>query len=178
MAHTSHANHANHVNYSDPNTGAPISLTWAEWSGDTMPEDLIQETEAKIKELRDKIDFLHEKKGPWTDGDGPNLGQYDAWSYIPDNPIIDLSPVNDASFDGQISEAQYDALRDSLNILYVYITGSTDVKPGNGSNSGLPDRAAGDKVYKTDFENIKIKIDDLAEYDASANHQSHHNHAR
>ena len=189
-SHSSHANHSNstphsnngishsntvphsdngiaHYNVSNPtDTGAPVTLTWNEWVGDTVNEK-VSDSIAQIEEIREKLEWLQVNKGAdtkWVDA---------PLYFVPDNPAIDVSGAATATFGAnqKVDDNQYDALKDSLDILRTKIV---------GANSSLPVIDGGAKMTKANIQNLKIAVDDLAEYDASAshaNHSSHGNHA-
>ena len=198
-SHSSHASHGNHINKynlvdynapwddgshtevwnADRDPGAPgtsytishqAPFTWANWpSGDEIDEDYVADTEAKIKELRDKVAVLANWKTGATVNTYPNHGGHAA-NFPPEalNTTVNEGKMADTTFDegDLIDDNQYDGLVGVLDQISVAITGSA---------SGLPAKNVGDTLLEADIEAIKTKIDELAAYDAKALHANHYN---
>jgi hypothetical protein len=149
-----YTNYTNHINYTNPNSGVPISLNWNNWTADDMNATYIQESIDAIKELRNKIDNLSGIKSQNT--------------FNPSQLSPSTGPVNDNEFNDNnantpeyVEDIHYETLRNNLNALW------NDI---NGGDSNLPVKNDGDIINKNDFNNMKQKIDDLAELDDSTNY--------
>jgi len=156
-----YTNYTNHINYSNPNSGAPITLDWSTpwggWSGDTLPATYIAESINALKQIRYNIRHLEHNKGQHTvttdtDPASPNVGD----------------PEFDPPGPDYVEDNQWQALKSSLDSLWNAIA---------GQSSGLPDKFPGDEIFKADWENLKVKTDQLAQYDASAAYANHSNYA-
>lgn len=162
--HNSHNNHNSYANslanYDDPNLGEPKTLTWVNWApAEDLQGQSIESSVDKIKELRNKIQYLQENH---TEGS--------LLTPTP-NPAIDLSGAADTELEPSdyVDDNTYDALRDSLETLTLHL---------KGSGTGLVVKNDDDYIEDTDFEQVKVKIDDLASYQAAySNHNNHANHA-
>ena len=170
--HSSHANalHSStanplHASTTDPNTGLPITLTWANW-GTMATGDTVAGSVNKIQELRDKITYLQANKGQYTAANGSNV-------LVPTNPDVDVSGAVATNFAAgvKVSDVEYDALQASTEYLHTRIVGAA---------SGIPVRNAGDIIYDEDLTAIKTKLDAIASKDVSSPatpwHHSHANH--
>lgn len=163
-SHGSHANHANHTSYGDPdnitytNTGTPKVLTWSNW-GTIADDEYISQSVNKIKELRDKIQYLKDNHGGGT------------WNGGIENGTINLSSVPDTEFDGvgedYVEDVHYDNLKDSLDTMRTALGLST---------TGLPAINDGAIIDNEHFANLKAQIDSLAAADITAQYSNHNNH--
>lgn len=176
MTHSFHNQHFYHSlanpDYADTNTGASMTITWTAWAAapdHNITETYVADTEAKIKELRTKLIWLQTNKGPWVKNSGG--------VYVPDNPdqSANYNKAADSTFDAgdPVDDAQYDGLRDSIENLNKFITATTK-GGGDGQSTGLPTKDIGETILKTDFENIKYKMDLLAAVNVSARYAAHH----
>ena len=165
-SHSNHASHGNHLNYSDvdlsevhPDTGVPKTLTWSNW-GTIDNDEYISQSVNKIKELRDKIQYLKDNHGGGS------------WSGGISNGTINLSSVPNTEFDGvgadYVEDVHYDNLKDSLDTM----------RDGLGLGmTGLPIVDEGDLVNnKHFFADLKSEIDSLAATDLTAQYNNHNNH--
>ena len=172
-SYTNHRSHGNHANYADndvenpdgivyPNTGEPkvegVDYTWNNW-GTLDNDEYISDSVNKIKELRDKITYLHDNHGGGT------------WETAPDNPAISNTEVSDDEFDGvgedYVDDIHYDTLKNNMDILTNHLL---------GTGTGLPDYNEGDYIDNEHFAQLKAEIDSLASQDFTAQYSNHHSH--
>lgn len=135
----------NHWNYTSTDKGQPIELSWSSpWGGTeelALGATYIAESVDAIKQLRDNMKEIEEKRlhrgtqTPITDlaPDSPNIG---------DSELNDENPLTAE----KVEDDQFDALRDSLNNLWLSIKKSGD--------SGIPDKDVGDIVKKENVEGL------------------------
>mgnify|MGYP001063545473 CR=1 FL=1 len=150
-SHSSHTNHSSHNNHS--NSGhSPISLTWSSWgTGIEAGVTTLEESIAKIKEIRNNITYISSNKGPDP------------------MPSVNTTGISDATFNvGEPAKAtQYNTLKTEFDKLYSHI---------HGSNSSLPIKYVDDIIYATDASSVKTALDELASYDTHSSHASHSSH--
>lgn len=175
MGHRNHGNHGNHTSYTgygnnytyhDPNTGQPINLNWENWPSNDVGNK-ISDSVSKLNELRDQINYLKNNKS------GSSVAEVDG-VFVPDNPALDFTGAQSADFDDAdpqtpeyVDDVQYDTIKNNLETLYTHIT---------GNSTNLPNKNEGEEVKGTDYENIKAKIDELAQTDNSGDYTNHHSH--
>jgi len=150
-----HYNYSNHINYSNPNTGAPMTVNWSDpWSGNNLDALYISESIDAIKQLRDNLKQISTNKSQ-------------------QNSSVDLesnsSRVGDQRFEAgnKIDDDQYDAIKESLDNLWSDIKGDDDQSTPQASAKN-----AGELWRKSDWEFLKQKIDELASYDDSADYSN------
>jgi len=164
-----HYNYTNHVNYSNPNSGEPMTLSWSPpWLyDDTLAATYISESINAIKQLRNNLRYLSNTKSQ-------------------QNASVDVSTTSSRCGDHRfnagekIDDDQYDAIKESLDNLWAAIRGDDD-----GSTPNTSVKNIGHVIKKTDWETLKVKLDQLAAYDDSADYantrsyaqQSHANHS-
>lgn len=175
MSHGSHGDHSNHRNHGNHNssivtysvtsddTGAPMTLSWEDWDSQNIDDVYVSSSIDKIKELREKIDYLKNNKSGIS-------------GEVSDNPSTDFTGAEDQDFNDAdpgtpeyIDDVQYDTIKNNLEALYTHMK--------NGQSTNLNDANEGEFLSKEKIELIRIKIDELATYDSSPSYVNHNNHS-
>jgi len=199
-SHASHGNHKNTYNATDygrtwnggsytkvvgkdgaTNGGAPLTqtitinhrapLNWSAWTdGNNIAKgSKIADSEAKLKQLRDNINLLKNYKSNVTNTSTTgDYGKTTSYFKPSGNSATNTTyKAADNSFDAgdKVDDYQYDGLRDTVESISQVL--------GQGA-TGLPVKNLGDLVVDSDFEAIKIKVDELANLDISG-HANHYN---
>lgn len=145
-------NYTDHVNYTNPVLGAPDTITWGSlWDGDNLQGTYIEDSIGAIKNLNDKIQEVNQLKQNDVD-------------------LSTLTPDEQFNPGEIIDDTDYDNLRINLENLWQSIrtdsSGLSDI-PEDGSK----------KVSKSEFQQMKIKVDDLTAYDSTSLYNNHINYS-
>jgi len=144
--------YTNHVNYANQDSGNAQTLTWSEpWTENVLNTTLISDGIEAIKNIRDNINILSTIKSQQN----ASVDVAASSANVGDAKFNDANPATPEF----VEDNQYIALRDSLYSLWAEIRGDDD-----SSTPALADKAPGDIITKSDWENLKIKTDELAGY--------------
>lgn len=196
MSHSSHSSHSStptHANvgtmplnslnetnahynsaYVYDGAASPMSLSWGYWDNDATPAYINQSTDA-LYELFEKMKYVDEKKGvadtfvqvstTTPEGSYFTYPTYDSWTSlaatantIKNGPGVEFlaSYINNYTSNLQAMMAVKN------------LTSNVYVKPAN--------KVVGEFIENDNLVSAKIFLDDVAEYDYSAEHMNHANH--